>query len=160
MERRRYTSKQKSNCDLKPTPTAERNMNYIKVTGDAGQRFFSRELESPIVMLNLLQFKEIADYSESPLLKPNEQLSGFEAYRLYMKAVSPLLAKIKSEVLFQGKSDQFLIGPQNEQWDLVLLVKHHSKKEFLSFASNPEYLKIEGHRTAALKDSRLLPVKV
>jgi len=132
---------------------------YIKVTPEAGQQFFSKQHNTPMVMLNLLRFKEVADYSDSPHLKPKKDISGSEAYGLYMKAVTPLLAKIGSELIFSGTTDQFLIGPIDEKWDLVLLVKHQKMKDFLAFASKQEYLDIEGHRTAALADSRLLPIK-
>jgi len=135
------------------------DQNYIKVTEDAGKHFFSQPDDGPIVMLNLLRFREIADYKLSPELKPASEITGEQAYGLYMEKVSPLLSKIKSELIFIGTAEHFLIGPQNEKWDLVLLVKHNNKTDFLSFASDPDYQKIEGHRTAALLDSRLLPIK-
>jgi len=132
---------------------------YIKVTEEAGKQFFSKQHNTPMVMLNLLRFKEKADYSESPHLAPNEDVTGAEAYNTYIKSVSPLLAKIGSQMIFSGIADHFLIGPSDENWDLVLLVRHQNMKDFLAFAADPEYLKIEGHRTAALADSRLLPIK-
>ncbi len=132
---------------------------HIKVTEEAGQRFFSQNHSSPIIMLNLLRFKDVADYSASPQLSPSHEISGLDAYRLYMKAVHPLLSKIGSEIIFSGTTDQFLIGPQDEKWDAVLLVKHLDMTDFMAFALDPAYLKIEGHRTAALADSRLLPIK-
>jgi hypothetical protein len=51
-----------------------------------------------------------------------------------------------------------LIGPPNERWDLVMLVRHRSPETFLSFASNEAYLGGLGHRLAAIEDSRLLPM--
>ena len=84
---------------------------------------------------------------------------GKEAYGLYMKHTLPFLKEAGSEVLFSGKSASFLIGPSHEGWDLVLLVKHKDAATFLEFAQNEAYLSITGHRTAALKDSRLLPIE-
>jgi hypothetical protein len=52
-----------------------------------------------------------------------------------------------------------LIGPDSERWDAVLLVQQDSTAAFMAFASNPEYLAGIGHRTAALEDSRLLPLQ-
>jgi len=122
-------------------------------------KFFSQNHSTPIVMLNLLRFRDIADYSDSPHILPEEEITGLEAYRLYMKAVHPLLSKIGSEMIFSGTSNNFLIGPPDEKWDAILLVKHLVMSDFMAFASDPDYLKIEGHRTAALADSRLLPIK-
>jgi hypothetical protein len=37
-------------------------------------------------------------------------------------------------------------------------VKQNSVESFMAFASNPKYLAGIGHRTAAISDSRLLPI--
>lgn len=39
-----------------------------------------------------------------------------------------------------------------------MLVRQRSVSDFIAFASNQEYLAGTGHRTAALEDSRLLPL--
>jgi hypothetical protein len=38
------------------------------------------------------------------------------------------------------------------------LIRQNSQADFLAFAQNIEYLAGIGHRTAAIKDSRLLPI--
>ncbi len=70
----------------------------------------------------------------------------------------PYLRQAGGDVIFVGKGGQVLIGPPDERWDLVMLVRHASVEAFLSFASNEDYLAGIGHRTAALEDSRLLPL--
>jgi len=57
-----------------------------------------------------------------------------------------------------GQGGSFLIGPPNERWDAVLLIRQSSVEKFLAFESNIDYMKGIGHRTAALEDSRLLPI--
>ena len=52
-----------------------------------------------------------------------------------------------------------VIGPDNERWDASMLVQQSSPAAFMAFASNAEYLAGIGHRTAALEDSRLLPLQ-
>lgn len=133
--------------------------HHIHATQEAGKAFFMRNITGPVVMLNLLKFREIADYSASPELAQTSEGTGAEAYRLYMKAVAPLLHAAGGEVLFQGKAGAYLIGPEAESWDLVLVVKHASVQKFMAFAQDEAYLVIEGHRTAALMDSRLLPME-
>lgn len=132
---------------------------FLDVTPEAGRAYFSNPPKGEIVMLNLLKFKDIADYSQSPSIAPKEAVSGKEAYQLYMDYTLPFLKEAGSEVLFAGKSNAFLIGPSEEDWDLVLLVKHKDAATFLAFAQNEKYLAITGHRTAALEDSRLLPIE-
>ena len=59
--------------------------------------------------------------------------------------------------MFLGAGGTYLIGPPEERWDLVMLVRQNSISDFMAFTSNPAYLAGLGHRTAALADSRLLP---
>jgi len=77
-------------------------------------------------------------------------------YKIYIIHTSSFLKKVGSELLYLGNSQPFVIGPLEEEWDVMLLVKHASKEVFLKFASNAEYLKIKGCRTVAFSDSRLL----
>ncbi len=117
-----------------------------------------RGLEGPVVMLNLLRFREVADYSGAPQLAPDAPISGEEAYALYMDAVAPLLEASGGGVERAAHGGHFLIGPADEQWDLILVVRHASAAKFLGFATDESYLAVAGHRTAALADSRLLPM--
>lgn len=48
--------------------------------------------------------------------------------------------------------------PESERWDRALLVKQSSVQAFMAFAGNEAYLAGLGHRTAAVADSRLLPL--
>jgi len=134
-------------------------MPYIDVTPEQGRQFFTQPDDGPIVMLNLLRFRDVADYSKDPNLAPPAPISGAAAYLAYKAAVAPLLESAGSELIFAGSAGPFLIGPEESHWDEVLLVRHKSRPAFLGFAQNPAYLAIKGHRTAALSDSRLLPVK-
>ena len=51
-----------------------------------------------------------------------------------------------------------VIGPVEERWDEVLLVEYPSVKAFLEMVNSDAYQSIVYHRTAALKDSRLIPI--
>jgi uncharacterized protein (DUF1330 family) len=125
---------------------------------EAGRKFVMRQLQGSIVMLNLLRFRDIADYSGSPELMPEKPISGKQAYERYIEHTLPFLTKSGGEILFMGESRDFLIGPDSEQWDMVLLVKQTGVNSFLAFESDTAYMKGIGHRTAALSDSRLLPI--
>src|SRR5689334_1164396 len=138
--------------------TMDDKKRYLEVTPEAGREFFMRGISGGVVMLNLLRFRPVADYSATPHLAPQQPISGAEAYRLYVEHTLPHLEKSGGELLFLGKGGHFLIGPTEERWDAVLLVRQRSAGAFLAFASNPEYLAGVGHRLAALEDSRLLPL--
>ena len=111
-----------------------------------------------VVMLNLLRFRSIADYSATPELAPSTPITGEEAYRLYVAHTLPHLRESGGELLFFGRGGEFLIGPSEERWDAVMLVRQASLASFMAFASNQAYLSGIGHRIAALEDSRLLPI--
>lgn len=131
---------------------------HIHPTRQAGLAFAKGDIEGPVVMLNLLRFRDEADYSASPELSPNQSLSGADAYRRYVEAVMPLIHGTGGELIFRGRANDALIGPDDERWDLVLLVRYPTKSSFLDFSTSEDYLKIAGHRTAALEDSRLIPL--
>jgi uncharacterized protein (DUF1330 family) len=131
---------------------------YLEPTQESGAHLFSKNIQGEVTMLNLLKFRKIADYSENPELDTGDQISGKDAYKKYMDETLAFLEESGGKIIFEGECDRFLIGPENEEWDYMLLIRQSSLQSFLSFASNPAYLKVLGHRTAALEDSRLLPI--
>jgi uncharacterized protein (DUF1330 family) len=134
------------------------NETYLMPTQEAGRNFIMKNIEGPVVMLNLLRFKKTADYSAAPELSPKEPISGEMAYQVYIEHTLQYLKKSGGDILFMGKGGQFLIGPTNEQWDAVLLIRQQSVESFMAFAQHEAYMQGIGHRTAALEDSRLLPL--
>jgi hypothetical protein len=132
---------------------------YLEPTQESGRAFFMRGITGSVVMLNLLRYRAIADYSTSPQLAPATPISGEAAYLLYMKHTMPHLEKSGGKLLFFGRGGSFLVGPDNERWDAAMLVQQSSPAAFMAFASNSEYLAGIGHRSAALEDSRLLPLQ-
>jgi len=131
---------------------------HLEPTQESGRALWMRDLKGPVVMLNLLRFREIADYSASPELAPPGQVTGAQAFDLYLAHTRPFLAKSGGELLFLADGGPFLIGPPEERWDRVMLVRQSSVEGFMAFADDAAYLAGLGHRTAALDDSRLLPL--
>ncbi len=131
---------------------------HLEPTSESAQSLIARSIDGPITMLNLLRFRAVADYSADPELEPAEPISGAEAYRRYSEHTMPFLLESGGEVVLDGVGGAWFIGPDDERWDHVLLVRQRSLEDFFAFASNPGYLAGLGHRTAALEDSRLLPI--
>ncbi len=131
---------------------------YIHPSLESGKKFYETFHEKEkVVMLNLLKFKQKADYTNFPELKPASEVSGEEAYQLYMKNIYPEFVKTGSRVVYFGKCGSFLIGPETEKWDAVLMIEYQSVTIFMEFTQAKGYLEHAGHRTAALEDSRLIP---
>jgi len=131
---------------------------YLEPTQESGRDLILRQIQGEVIMLNLLRFRDTADYSATPELEPEEPISGAAAYNLYVEHTLPHLLESGGTLEFVGEGGPFLIGPPEERWDAVLLVRHRSVETFMSFAQNEAYLDGMGHRLAAVSDSRLLPV--
>lgn len=132
--------------------------SYLDVTDAAGRAFMMRGISGPVVMLNLLKFREQADYSAAPELAPAEPIGGAKAYRRYIDHTRPFLEASGGTIRFLGDGGPWLIGPPGERWDMAMLIEQASVESFIAWNSNPDYLKGIGHRTAALADSRILPL--
>jgi hypothetical protein len=131
---------------------------FLDATEESAVALFSRDISGPITMLNLVCFRDVADYSGSPAIRPESDISGREAFQKYIDHTLPFLNKTGGDIQFLGEGGKFFVGPQNENWDLVMLIQQNSMADFINFASNEDYLSGIGHRTAAIVDSRLLPL--
>lgn len=133
-------------------------MAYLAPTTELGRRLVMRQLSGNILMLNLIKLKVVADYSDVPELAPDKPVSGREAYQAYIDQTRPFLEKSGGRLDLVAEGGSWLIGPEDERWDLVLLVRQKDMETFFKFETDPDYQKILGHRTAAVEDSRLLPL--
>jgi uncharacterized protein (DUF1330 family) len=127
---------------------------HIEPTATHCERLAAVEGEEPVVMLNLLRFKERADGIDAA-----DGISGAEAYARYGAAATQFLAGVGGRVLWVGVPQQSVIGPEALEWDLVIAAEYPSPQAFLAMTSNPDYVGIHGHRAAALADSRLIACK-
>jgi hypothetical protein len=99
---------------------------YREPTQQSGRAFWQRGIAGPVVMLNLLRFRKIADYSADPELAPATPISGAEAFDRYVAHTLPYLQESVGALLFLGEGGGFLIGPAEERWDRVMLVRQSS----------------------------------
>jgi uncharacterized protein (DUF1330 family) len=115
--------------------------------------FGSLPEDRPVVMLNLLRFREQATYED-----PHEACSGREAYKRYSQTSLQTIAAVGGSVIFSGKTHPSLVAPAGETWHQVFLVRYPSPAAFRTMLAMPEYQAGLRHRTAALADSRLVPI--
>ncbi len=131
---------------------------HLEPTDASVVQLLRRRITGPVTMLNLLRFREWADYSAFPDAAPPQPISGSDAFDRYLAHTTPFLTATGGSVTLLGLGGHCLIGPDTERWDLVMAVRQASVERFLEFATNKEYLAGLSHRTAALEDSRLLPL--
>ena len=107
--------------------------------------------DGPVMMVNLLRFKERADGVDAA-----DGISGAEAYARYGAGVQRFLDAAGGRVVLATVANESVIGPYHGEWDMVLAVEYPSRRAFLEMISDPGYLEIHAHRAAALADSRLI----
>jgi len=64
--------------------------------------FVQRGFVGPVVMLNLLKFRCVADYSGHPELAPAVPIGGAQAFDRYIQHTLPYLRESGGDILFLG----------------------------------------------------------
>ena len=123
----------------------------IAPTKDQIQALLDSDLDTPVVMLNLLRFAERSGGENG-----DERGSGRDSYARYGDRVRSMLEKVGGRILWQGRADSVVIGGDADDWDAVILVEYPSRRAFLEMTSSPKYQDVSKDRTAGLADSRLI----
>lgn len=119
---------------------------YLDMSPEQFKAFVALPIDGPLLMLNLLKFKERVEEAE---------MSGAKMYKEYMKAANPFFIKSKAIIRFLGKPNFTLIGPSEEElWDKILIVEYAKKEDFLNMVTTKGYP--ADIRQKALVDSRLI----
>lgn len=102
--------------------------------------------DRPIYMVNLLTYKEKAEYEDGR----ETTLSGQEAYAIYGSEVVAHLAKVGGKPVIAGEVTGLRLGVVEELWDSVAIAMYPNRKAMLEMVTSPEYAKSAVHRTAGL----------
>ena len=95
--------------------------------------------EGPVVMVNLVRFRDRAEYKR------------------YSELTMPLIKARGGTVLWAGEVEGAAFGdPEKDKWDYVVLVYYPSRAAFLDMMSSAEYEKANAHREAALEEHVIL----
>ncbi|MFK7915016.1 MAG: DUF1330 domain-containing protein [Pseudomonadales bacterium] len=121
----------------------------VHKNADALEAMAAGSLDEPVTMLNLLRYREVAESGYGV-----DGLSGKEAYSVYGRKFAELGPRFGGEPVWMGRALQSLIGA--EQWDIVILVRYPTRRQFLEMTKDPDYVAIAPIRAAALADSRLI----
>jgi len=102
--------------------------------------------DDPILMVNLLKFKDKAEYEDGRATN----LTGREAYEIYVTETREHLANVGAELILGGEVNGLLLGEVEELWDAFGVARYPSRKAMISMARNPAYIESEKHRAAGL----------
>lgn len=113
---------------------------------------FKRDDGQPIYMLNLLKFRDRAVYPDGR----ETTLTGAQAYALYGRAVSKMIAEAGGKLVFSAQVRGLLIGEVEGPWDSVAVMMYPSFKAMAEILSSPGYAEIHVHRDAGLEGQVLI----
>ena len=108
--------------------------------------FFEPGPDGPLYMVNLLKFKDRAEYDDGR----ETGLSGIEAYGLYEAEVSKLLPEFGGYGAFFGKVERLMLGEVEELWDAVAIAVYPSRQAMLDMMQSEQMKDIAPHRSAGL----------
>ncbi|MGJ8536417.1 MAG: DUF1330 domain-containing protein [Parasphingopyxis sp.] len=103
--------------------------------------------DGPIFMVNLLKFKDRAEYADGR----ETDLTGREAYAIYGRAVAEILPKFGGKPVFVGDVTFLSLGQVEELWDEVAIASYPARADMVRMSMSPEWQEISVHRTAGLK---------
>ncbi len=106
-------------------------INAMGPTPEQMQAFMALPSDKPVVMVNLLKFKDAA------------------AYARYGVEVRKILKKIGAEPIFSGRCEMALVG--GAEWDSVAMVRYPNAQALLKMGQSPEYQAIHHHRADGLE---------
>jgi uncharacterized protein (DUF1330 family) len=110
--------------------------------------------DDPILMVNLLKFKDKAEYEDGRATN----LTGREAYEIYVTETREHLANVGAELILSGEVSRLLLGEVEELWDAFGVARYPSRKAMIAMARNPAYIESEKHRAAGLAGQLLIEV--
>ncbi|WP_353217040.1 DUF1330 domain-containing protein [Sandarakinorhabdus sp.] len=113
--------------------------------------------DGPVVMMNLLKFRDVALY---PAELGLPACSGRAAYDRYQHTFTVAVGDIsQAEVIYDGPCEQLFIGQAGTpeaDWDKVLIVRYPSRQHFLAMMADGGYRDALVHRYAGLARTVLI----
>ena len=120
------------------------------------EEFLEEGNDEPIYMVNLLKFKEKAEYPD----KRETDLTGREAYAIYGAEVVKHLEKVGGKPIFGSDVIRLMLGEVEELWDQVAIAMYPNRKAMLKMISDPDYIESAQHRVAGLAGQLNIETKI
>ena len=121
-------------------------VNALRPSASQMASFALGKNDAPVLMLNLLKFKDRAEYDDGR----DTNVSGRQAYMIYAKEVINHLAKVGAEPVIAGSINRLILGEVEELWDVAAIARYPSKQAMLEMIMDEEYQQSEKHRAAGL----------
>ena len=119
-------------------------MGHIDPTREVFAQFRANDRPGPIHMLNLVRLRAMAAYPDG------RQATGAEAYAAYGRESGPVFERLGGKIVWQGRFELMLIGPEAERWDHCFIAEYPSVAAFAEMIRDPLYREAVKHRQAAV----------
>ena len=120
--------------------------NAVIPIAEQMESFLSPHADAPIFMVNLLKYRERAEYEDGR----DSELTGREAYQIYATGVAHVIREVGGQLCFGAEVARLMLGAVEELWDEVAIAMYPSRKAMLQMIQMPEYAEISVHRSAGL----------
>ncbi|KRE08014.1 hypothetical protein ASE63_22040 [Bosea sp. Root381] len=116
--------------------------------------FRADDRPGPVHMLNLIRLHGAARYPDG------REATGADAYARYGRISAAVFARLGGRIVWRGRFELGMIGPEDETWDICFIAKYPSPGAFADMLRDPIYREAMEHRLAAVADSRLIRLGV
>lgn len=128
---------------------------FVDPTRESFNAFKSLPRDTPINMLNLLRFRDLAAYPEGHE-NAGKGWSGREAYAEYGRTSGPIFQRVGGSIIWRGVMESMLTGPQDKFWEMAFIAAYPNAGAFLEMVTDPDYRVAVINRQAAVLTSRLV----
>jgi len=126
----------------------------IEPTTEQFNAFSEADQDQPIVMINLLKFREKAEY---PGGAAEAGSTGAEAYARYGAVAQKKIEEVGGRVVWGAPQQMVMIGDDEQDlYDVVAVVFYPSRAAFQRMIAMPDYQEAAKHRAAGLAFQKLL----
>lgn len=121
--------------------------NKLMANKEQIRAFIKEDDGTPVHMVNLLKFKDKAEYEDGR----ETDLTGQQAYAIYSADIKGQIEKVGGQVVFEGQASQLLVGEVEDLWDMIAVVRYPNVQAMAKMTSDRAYGEIAIHRIAGLE---------
>jgi uncharacterized protein (DUF1330 family) len=121
--------------------------NKLMANKEQIRAFIKEDDGTPVHMVNLLKFKDKAEYEDGR----ETDLTGQQAYAIYSAEIKGQIEKVGGQVVFEGQASQLLVGEVEDLWDMIAVVRYPNVQAMAKMTSDRAYGEIAIHRIAGLE---------
>lgn len=129
--------------------------NFVDPTRAAFDLFKALPRDTPINMLNLVRFRDLAAYPEGHE-HAGKGWTGARAYAEYGTTSGPIFARVGGHIVWRGRFETVVTGPADEHWDAAFIAAYPHAGAFLEMVTDADYKLAVVNRQAAVATSRLI----